>query len=418
VKKLLRIAAVVLSLCLVLGLAGCQKIEPQPSAGSAPAQNSSNGSGNSSSGNSEASSEQATTDWATQVGLNLDEPMEELYKKALEEGGEVVIYTISSRMEKIKPMFEEDYPGMTLTPYDISSGELMEKFSREYEAGIRTADIIHSKEQVGEYLLDFIGEGILHNYQPASIFANVNPEYMAMTPLLFELNLWFYNTEVYDECPLTSWWQLTTPEWKGRFVFQDAADNMAYLAMFTTMVQHADDMAEDYKNFFGTEIVLEPDEPTAAHAFIKRFLANDPIMAKGSDEVIEMVGAPGQTNPPVGYASSVKLRQRDEKGYKIDYAPLTMTPSNGIYAMNFLAVVNECNHPNGAKLFIKYLMGGEDGKGRGFSPFATLGTWPVRPEIPNPEGNLELADIPLWPTDFDYVYHNIQDVRDYWIAHR
>jgi iron(III) transport system substrate-binding protein len=410
-----RYLALFMVMLLVLVSSACQKIEETPSSETTPASQGSENSEASSSGEALTPEEQ----WAQDNGLYLDESMEELYQKALEEeGGEVVVYTISSRLEKIKPMFEEDYPGMTLTPYDISSGELMEKFTREYEAGIKAADIIHSKEQVGQYLIEYFQTGILHNYQPESIFANTDPSYMYLTPLLFELNLWFYNTEVYDECPITSWWDLTKPEWKGRFVFQDAVDNTAYLAMLTTMVQHADDMAEDYKRVFGEDIVLADDEPTAAHAFIKRFLANDPIMAEGSDEVIEMVGAPGQTNPPVGYSSSVKLRQRDEKGYAIDYSPLTMTPTNGIYAMNFLGIVNECEHPNGAKLFIKYILGGEDGQGRGYSPFATLGTWPARPENPNAEGNVPLEDIPLWPTDFDYVYNNILDVRDYWIAHR
>ena len=408
-KKLKRLLALAMAMCLVLGMSACQKIEDEPE--STPA------SQGETAGGETASDVSPEEQWAIDNGLYEDESMEELYEKALAEGGEVVVYTISSRLEQIKPMFEEDYPGMTLTPYDISSGELLEKFSREYEAGIKTADIIHSKEQVGQYLIEYFQPGILHNYQPESIYGTTDDSYMFLSPLLFELNLWFYNTEVYDECPITSWWDLTKPEWKGRFVFQDAVDNTAYLAMLTTMVQHADDMAEDYKRVFGEEIVLADDEPTAAHAFIKRFLANDPIMAEGSDEVIEMVGAPGQTNPPVGYSSSVKLRMRDE-GYAIDYSPLTMTPTNGIYAMNFLGIVNECNHPNGAKLFIKYIMGGEDGKGRGYTPFATLGTWPARPENPSAEGNLPLEDIPLWPTDFDYVYNNILDVRDYWIAHR
>ena len=357
--------------------------------------------------------------WAKDNGLDLDESMDDLYKQALEEGGQVVIYTISSRHARIKPMFEQDYPGMTLTAHNISSGELLEKFQREYEAGIRAVDIIHSKEQVGEYYIDFIQKGALHNYSPASIFANTNPEYMFMTPFFFELNLWFYNTELFKESPLTSWWQLTTPEWRGKSVFQDAANNAAYTAMLTTMIQNADDMARDYKNFFGTDIVLAPDEPTAAHAWIKRYLANSPIIAGNSNEVITMLGTPGQPNPPwVGYSSSVRLRDKVDLGMAIEYDPYILKPTNGIYAMNFLAIVNEAPNPAGAKLYIRYLLGGDDGKGRGFSVFTDIGTWPARPEQPSAEGNLDLPKIPLWPTDLDYVYDNVLDARDYWIMQR
>ncbi len=356
--------------------------------------------------------------WALDNGLDQDESMADLYAAALaQEGGKVVVYTISSRTAKIATAFMAEYPGMDVEVYDISSGTLKEKFVTEYEAGIRTVDIIHSKEQVGEYTYEIFGEGMLHNYQPASIFGNVDPAYLTLTPLMLELNLWFYNTEVYEECPITSWWDLTTEEWRGKVVYQDAASNDAYCAPLVAMVQNADQMAADYEAVFGEAIVLADDEPTAAHAFIKRFLANDPIMAKGSDEVIEMVGAAGQENPPVGYSSSVKLRGQAD-GYMINYAPEQMHVANGIPALNFLGISNEAPHPIGAKLFIQYWMGGEDGKGAGYGPLVSLGSWSVRPENDSAEGNIPLENIPLWEVDFDYIYENIEDVRDYWIAHR
>lgn len=363
-----------------------------------------------------AMADTAPAQWAKDNGLDLDESMEELYEKAKQEG-ELNIYTISSRTQKVANSFAEKYPGIQVKVYDISSGTLKEKFVNEYEAEIYTADIIHSKEQVGEYTFEIFGEEMLHNYQPASIFGNVDPAYLTLTPLMLELNLWFYNTEVYETCPITSWWDLTKEEWRGRVVFQDAAANDAYCAPLTAMVQHADEMAADYEKVFGTPIVLDADEPNAAYAFIKRFLANSPIMAKGSDEVIELVGAAGQKNPPVGYSSSVKLR-KTEDGYFINYAPTQMSVSNGIPALNFVAIANNCAHPNAAKLFIKYWLGGEDGKGEGYSPLVSLGSWSVRPENPTAEGNLALSDIPLWDVDFEFIYQNIEDVRDYWIAHR
>ncbi|MBQ4434488.1 MAG: ABC transporter substrate-binding protein, partial [Clostridia bacterium] len=241
--------------------------------------------------------------------------------------------------------------------------------------------------------------------------------YLTLTPLMLELNLWFYNTEVYDTCPITSWWDLTKEEWRGKVVYQDAAKNDAYCAPLTAMVQHADEMAADYERVFGEPIKLDADEPNAAYAFIKRFLANNPIMASGSDEVIELVGAKGQEKPPVGYSSSVKLRKAAD-GYAINYGPENMSVSNGIPALNFVGIANECEHPNAAKLFIKFWLGGEDGKGAGYAPLVSLGSWSVRPENPTAEGNIALSDIPLWDIDFDFIYNNIEDVRDYWIAHR
>lgn len=105
------------------------------------------------------------------------------------------------------------------------------------------------------------------------------------------------------------------------------------------------------------------------YAFIKRFLANAPIIAKGSDEVIELVGAAGQENSPVGYASSVKLRKAVESGYRGGATPTMLQPSNGIPALNFISIINNCPHLNAAKLFIKYWMGGEDGQCKDYSFF-------------------------------------------------
>ncbi len=357
------------------------------------------------------------TAWATENGLYLDESMEALYEKAKAEGS-LVIYTISSRTAKVANSFKQAYPGIEVEVKDISASTLKEQYVTEYEANIRNVDILHSKEVTGDYIKEIFPEGWLHSYRPASIFGNVDASYSAYAPLLIELNIWFYNTEVYDTCPFTSWWDLTTEKWAGRVVFQDPVSNVAYSALLTAMVQHADQMAADYEKVFGTPIVLAADEPTAAHAWIKRFLANKPIIAKGSDEVIELVGAAGQTNPPVGYASSVKLRKAQESGYKVGGTPTTLSVSNGIPALNFIAIANECPHPNAAKLFIKYWMGGEDGKGVGYSPLVSAGSWSVRPENPVYEGNDNLADVPLWAADFDFIYDNILDVEDYWTVHR
>lgn len=355
-------------------------------------------------------------DWAIANGLDKDESMETLYEAAKQEGS-LVIYTISSRTQKVAAAFMEEYPGINVEVKDISASELKVQYQTEYESGVRNVDILHSKEVTGDYIAEVFPEGLLHNYRPDSIFKNTTA-YMNYTPLLMELNIWFYNTEVYDTCPFTSWWALTTEEWTGRVVFQDPVSNVAYAGCLTAMLDHTEEMAADYKEYFGKEIELAEDEPNAAYAWIKRFLANKPVIAKGSDEVIELVGAKGQTKPPVGYASSVKLRKAQESGYAVGATPETLKVSTGIPALNFVAIADEAPHPNAAKLFIKYWLGGEDGQGKGYSFLVSAGTWAVRPENPSSEDNVPLSEINLWEPDFNSIYKNIGDVTDYWTKHR
>ncbi len=356
--------------------------------------------------------------WVIDAGLYEDEPSEELYKKALEEGGKVVIYSISSRMAKVKASFEEDYPGMTLEVYDINANDMSTKLSTEYNSGIRTADVIHSKEQTGDYVINFFDKGILHNYQPESIYKNVNDIYLKdMTPLYFETDWWFYNTGVYSETPIANWWDVTKPEWKGNFVLQNPVGTVSYMALFTTMVEHADEMAAAYKECYGEDIVLADDEPTAAHAWMKRVLGNDPVIFDSNNEVIQSVGE-GKESKLIGYTPSSKYRERADKGWNIESQPFKMAPVSGVAFMNFVAVVNEAPHPSGAKLLIRYLLGEEDGNGNGIKPFNTIGGWPVRPETTPAEGNIPLEDMKLWMINYDFVYKNLQDVQDYWYQFR
>lgn len=354
--------------------------------------------------------------WAEDNGLNKTETVQELYEAAKKEG-EVVIYSISSRMEKVLTDFEAEYPGVKMVPYDISTDELLEKITREYQAGIRTCDIVHIKEQTGEILKNYIEKGIFHKYQPEDIFNTIDDKYKFVTPLYFEMSWWFYNTEVNPNgSPVTSWWDLTKPEWKGKFLFTDPMENTGYMALLTTMVQNGDMMAEDYKKVFGKDIELASDEANAGYAFIKRFAQNNPIYESSSGGIVKNVGTLGQKTAPVGYAASSKLREREDQGYVIESDPKNFSPAVGIYGLNTLSIVNEAPHPNAAKLLVRYLLGEADGQGKGFAPFNTLGGWSARNNVPLAEGNIPFNDIPLFETDLDFVYDNIQDVRDYWLS--
>ncbi len=354
--------------------------------------------------------------WAEDNGLNKTETVAELYEAAKKEG-EVVVYSISSRMEKVLPDFEAAYPGVKMTPYDISTNELLEKITREYAAGIRTADIVHIKEQTGQIVKEYIEKGTFHKYLPEDIFNTVDEKFKFATPFYFEMSWWFYNTEVNPNgSPITSWWDLTKPEWKGNFLFTDPMGNMGYMAMLTSMVQNADAMAADYKKVFGKDIELAADEPNAGYAFIKRFAQNKPIFESSSGGIVKNVGTPGQTKAPVGYAASSKLRERDDQGYKLGADPVKFTPAVSNYGLNILNIVNEAPHPNAAKLLIRFLMGEADGKGKGFEPFNTLGGWSSRSNVPLAEGNIPFKDIPQFEMDLDYVYENLQDIQDYWLS--
>ena len=366
----------------------------------------------------EQSENEKAQQWAKENGLDKDESMDELYQAALKEGGKVIIYTASSRHAKVKADFEAAYPGMELICYNLKTGEIIEKLNTEYEAGVINADIVQSKEVSGEYTKSFIQTGILLNYQPDSIWGNVDPALKKdVTPFFLELTAWFYNDSAYpDGAPVDSWWDLLRPEFDGLIIFQEPSTSPTYMAFITTLVRDdvAEMMAKSYKEEFGTDIVLADDEPNAGYAWINRYLKSNNQLSSIADETVKAVGT-AEGVKLIGYSASSKIR---EKSGTMPYLATDMTnfkPALSLPAINFVSIVNGAQHPNGAKLYLKYVMGGEDGKGPGYTPFNTLGAFPVRPEIEPPAGSDSLSDIALFTSDYDWYEEHHTEVYDYWL---
>lgn len=352
--------------------------------------------------------------WATENKIDDgSQTTAELYELAKAEGT-VVLYSISSRCTKVAESFMAAYPGIVCEAYDISSDELMEKITREYEAGVRNADVIHCKDLIGDVYMEKVMAGIFHNYYPNDIVSSISDPEMTKygMPLYLELNQWFYNYNLFDEAPVDSWWDLTREEWKGNLLTQDPIGNQNYIAVFTSFLQHEEEIAADYEREFGqplTEYTCGVE--SAAYELIYRFLNNDIIFTSSSDEVCEAVAGVGVTEKKLGYGASSKLRKNESEGWTL--APINILPATGIPNPNNLYIVNESPHPNAAKLLVRWMLGEVDGQGEGFSPFNTLGGWSVRDNVPPPEGATPLTDLHVFPFDPMFVYDNFLDMSDF-----
>ena len=173
-KRKKRAIAAMLAACVLL-VSACSITEREASETGGTAAGQAAGENSQSDSQSETAAESASQQWAKEHQLDTTQSSEELYQNALKTaGGEINIYTVSGRMENVKATFEEDYPGLTLVVHDLNINELLEKFTREYEAGIYTADVIHVKEQTGQILREFVETGMMHNYQPEYIFGEVD----------------------------------------------------------------------------------------------------------------------------------------------------------------------------------------------------------------------------------------------------
>ena len=358
----------------------------------------------------------AETDWEIAADIyNGTETDEELYEKAKAEGA-LTVYSISSRMPKVVEAFMAKYPGIEVESFDVKTNELLEKVSREHEAGQYIADVVHVKDEDGSIWNEYIPNKIFYCYQPEDILSHDDPAYyQTQTPLYIELTQLFYNSEAYpDGSPITNIWQLTTDEWKGRIVMQNPLDNVSWGAWVTgfTIGSTPDKLAQAYEELFGEPLELSPECENAGYEFWKRLYANEPIFCSSSDETAEAVGARGQENPPVGFSASSKVRKNKDNDWVL--APVNLYPTTGIPLVNTVYMVEGCQHPYAAKLFIRFLLGGIDGDTSGYEPFNTLGGWPVRDDIAPAEGSTPYSEI-LVSADYDSseLYATVQDMRDF-----
>lgn len=361
-------------------------------------------------------SEPTLTEWEQSSGIfNTDETDAQLYELAKQEGT-VTLYSISSRCGKVAEAFNAKYPGVVCTAFDIGGDELMEKVTREYEASQYIADVVHTKDQDGSIYNEYVIPKVFYNYRPADILAHVPEAYQSTrTPLYIEMTQLFYNEEAHpDGPPVTNIWEVTQPQWNGRVMMQNILNDMAWGSWATGFCvgDVPDQLAASYKELTGEELVLSEGCENAGYEFLKRLKANNPIFSASSDEISTGVGAKGQTNPPIGFCSSTKLRKNADNNWCL--APINLEPTVGIPQINSLYVLEHAQHPAAAKLLIRFMLGGTDGDLSGNAPFNTLGGWPVRDDIVPAEGSIPLSEWNLAEFRSEEIYTTINQVRDFW----
>ncbi|MGN7310978.1 ABC transporter substrate-binding protein [Alkalicoccobacillus gibsonii] len=363
----------------------------------------------------EASAEEGSS-WLEEANLNANETPDELYEQAKEEG-KVVVYSQSSRIKDVKASFEKEYPGIQVDAFDLGTIEIVEKVTREQEAGLNTADVVFVKDGGGVVSGELLSEGMLHKYAPNDLVEKLDETFLEEPglPFYFSTRSIFINNEVYDESTISNWWDLTDEEWKSKIVMDDPLLSSDTLDLFTTIVQNADDMETAYEEKFGNAIELDGTD-NAGYEFIKQLLANDPVFVSSGDDVVEAVGTPGQDKPPVGITTSSKSRHIEEQGYTAEFL-YDVKPKMSVAGTSYLYMANNAEHTAAAKLLIRWMAGEADGQGEGFRPYNVPGSWSTRTDV-SVEGQRPSSDLSLWPYDGKFLYDHSNDVRNFILANQ
>jgi len=336
---------------------------------------------------------------------------DEIITKAKEEG-EVVTYGTSARLNRVGDIMLAEY-GITLKHAKMSDTEITERIVREKEAGVHEVDFIMAEDMLGvsEVLLPL---GYVESFVPEMYRDVIPDEYQDPLVILVQARSIVYNTEVYDECPISNLWELTTDRWQGKVMMRDPEITSTNSSFFAEIVDRADEIAAAYKDYFGQDIELTTDN--AGWEFIKR-LAKNVVVLGSDDDVAEAVGARGQEDPPVGLCTVGKLRLNEEENLALGAAKY-INPTNGYLYPAYGLIVSNAPHPNAAKLLIRLLLTDAGAEAWTQDPgcFSTNLNNSYNPN--DPVGGLEAWREVTWSLRLDATKKYFRDVLDFWIINR
>ena len=353
---------------------------------------------------------------------------EELYEQALKEDTAINVYATSSKMLKAEEPFEEMYPGLDLIVSDLDSDEVLSKAQIEHETGNVTADVLQTKDVSGSVFYEWYNQGILEPFYPRDICAHIDEGNLKYSyPLYASQAFWYYNTEAFpDGQPIDSWWQIIEKDENGnqkyRLFTKEIGQESAYLSLFASFINNADQMAEDYKRVYGKDLEytydassfnFEVPENNAGVEYLWRFTQAEMTFIGDGDELVLAVHNSTKDAPALALASAGKIENQEESGYNIAWC-INLKPYNALLNTESLFAVAGSNSPAGARLFIRYITGGADGQSGGLKPFTKVGNWPLRDDVEDKKNPAKLSELGAIPNDLDAIYAIYPDVQDMW----
>lgn len=431
-KKLL---ALLLAAVMVLGLAACGGKSNSNDTPAAPSTSQPAESGNSGSAAEPAAAPQFGYDPATGAEVYgpywddwSDMTDEQLYELAKAENNPINIYATSSKMLKTEEGFEELYPGLDLVVSDLDSDEVLSKAEIESSTGNITADVLQTKDVNGNVFFEYYSKGIIEPFYPRDICSHIDEANLKFSfPLYASQAFWYYNTEAFpDGQPISSWWQIIEKNPDGsqkyRLFTKEIGQETAYLSLFASFITNADEMEQSYKDVYGTALEYTYDSSSfpfevpannAGVEYLWRFTQAKITFIGDGDELVLAVHNSTKDDPALCLASAGKIENQEESGYNIAWCT-NLAPYTALLNTESMFVVKNCDSPAGARLFIRYVLGGVDGESGGFKPFTKTGNWPLRDDVKDKKNPVALKDLGARANDLDAIYSIYPDVQDMW----
>ena len=273
--------------------------------------------------------------------------IDEVYKKALTEGGTLNFYGTLAQInaETILPAFEKRFPGIKVNHVDATADQLAARVIAEARGGRVLADIFQT-------LLD----GLVHVKDQGLFLDQLYPEAEAFprelkgtswvaSDLIYIVPAWNTTKVKKDEEP-KQFEDFADPRWKNRIIAEP----------------------RDFQLLIGlARYKYKSDEK--AVALLKRIAVNNPEFHKGHSQLAELLVAGQAAACVTCYAHHYPIRKR--KGAPVDYML-----SEGTGDIDATAILKNAPHPNTALLFARWTASEE-----GQRIYAQGGRLPAHPKV-------------------------------------
>lgn len=291
--------------------------------------------------------------WLVLIGLLIPVPgtaqtesLDELYKKALKEGGTLNFYGTLAQINaaKILPVFEKRFPGIKVNHIDATADKLAARAITEARGGRVIADVFQFNL---ENIVQVVDQKLVLDKLPpeASEYpGNVKGPGWLASDLIFIVVAWNTGLVKKGEEP-KQLDDLADPRWKGRLI-AEPRDTELLIAL-----------TQKHKS------------QEKAVAVLKKMAENNIEFHKGHSELAEFLVA-GQAAACVTCYSH-HYPSRIKRGASVDYLL-----SEGIGTIVATAVANGAPHPNTAWLWARWVASEE-----GQKVFAVGGRTPAHPKV-------------------------------------
>ena len=364
----------------------------------------------------------ANEQWAKDNGVGPYQPATDdwaaIEAAAIKEG-KITVYANSGGIEDMADAWKALYPDIVWDGQHTENIDV--KMQAEQESGNVVGDvwfnsdghIVYGKFVPNQWLWSFVPRDV--------VIPELTPQY-PMAIARHSTDVIGYNNKFHpDGCPLTNLWQLTEEQYRGKFFMEDPISDVSTMAKMATFVQNADQLAAAYQTLYGkawtTDELAATDSfgmavENAGYLWLKKLAYNGLVILSDGDLVDAAafgLEQPAGVEPGFGFTgySTYEATLDGELNMEPCFG---LKPAMGVFKTSFLAIANKAQHPNAAKLFIRFALSPE-----GFAPWSELGSYSAVEGAAVYEGNLPLAELKAQVYEMDplFDWNNTSQVRDF-----